>query len=255
VLKRRKGRHYDPIGFLFLWLAGVLSAQQAPAPAAITIAQAVEGAVRIYPSIRVTQEQMNAAAAGIRLARTAYLPRVDALAQVNRATRNTFYGLLLPQSVIPGVDGVPANNAGSVWDSSMGVLVTWEPFDFGLRAANVSAAASARARAQAAVTQTQYDVSVATADAFLTVFAAQQTSLAARAAVDSWQVLLNSIHALVGRATAAGSRRVESPGRASSRPDTTCPSRAGDRRRPRDAWSVFGNRWVRTESQSGQAGG
>ncbi len=49
---------------------------------------------------------MNAAAAGIRLAQTAYLPRVDGLAQFNRATRNTFYGLLLPQGIIPGVDGV-----------------------------------------------------------------------------------------------------------------------------------------------------
>ena len=75
---------------------------------------------------------------GIRLAQTAYLPRVDGLAQVNRATRNTFYGLLLPQGVIPGVDGVPANNLGSVWDSGLGVLVTWQPFDFGLRAANVA---------------------------------------------------------------------------------------------------------------------
>ena len=54
---------------------------------------------------------MNAAAAGIRLAQTAYLPRVDGLAQVNRATRNTFYGLLLPQGVIPGVDGVQSEQS------------------------------------------------------------------------------------------------------------------------------------------------
>ena len=85
----------------------------------VTLSQAVEGAVKNYPSIRVTQEQMNAAAAGIRLAQTAYLPRVDGLAQVNRATRNTFYGLLLPQGVIPGVDGIKANNLGSVWDSGL----------------------------------------------------------------------------------------------------------------------------------------
>ena len=120
-----------------------------------------------------------------------------ALAQVNRATRNTFYGLLLPQSVIPGVDGVPANNFGSVWDSGLGVLVTWQPFDFGLRAANVATATAARNQAQAAMNRTRYDVSVATADAFLTVVAAQQTAEAARAAVDSWQILLKSIHALV----------------------------------------------------------
>jgi outer membrane protein TolC len=140
---------------------------------------------------------MNAAAAGIRLAQTAYLPRVDALAQVNRATRNTFYGLMLPQSIIPGVDGIPANNLGSVWDSGLGVLVTWQPFDFGLRAANVAAATAGRARAQATVARTQYDISVAAADAYLTVIAAQQTAQAARAAVESWQVLLTTTHALV----------------------------------------------------------
>jgi outer membrane protein TolC len=178
-------------------LAGALAAQQAAPPAALTLGQAVDGALKNYPSIRVTQEQMNAAAAGIRLAQTAYLPRVDGLVQVNRATRNTFYGLLLPQGVIPGVDGVPANNLGSVWDSGLGVLVTWQPFDFGLRAANVAAAEAARSQTQAAMNRTRFEVSVATADAFLTVVAAQQAAEAARASVESWQVFLKSIHALV----------------------------------------------------------
>lgn len=179
--------------FLCLPFAVSTFAQQAP----LTIRQAVENAVRNYPSIRVTQEQMNAAAAGIRLAQTAYLPRVDTLAQVNRATRNTFYGLLLPQGVIPGVDGVQADNLGSVWDSGIGILVSWQPFDFGLRAANVAAATAGRERAQAAANRTQFDISVAAADAFLTVIAAEQTAQAARAAVESWQTILTTTHALV----------------------------------------------------------
>lgn len=179
-----------------LAVLGTASAQTPPP--ALTLSQAVDGALKNYPSIKVTQEQMNAAAAGIRLARTAYLPRVDGLAQANRATRNTFYGLLLPQGVIPGVDGVKANNLGSVWDSGVGILVSWQPFDFGLRAANVAAATAAHSQAEAAVNRTRYDVSVATADAFLTVIAARQTAEAARASVDSWQVLLKSIHAQVG---------------------------------------------------------
>ena len=175
----------------------LLAAQPAAQPGEMTIAQAVEDAQRNYPSIRVTEEQMHAAAAGIRLAQTAYLPRVDGLFQLNRATRNTFYGLLLPQGVIPGVDGVKVNNLGSVWDSGAGVLVTWQPFDFGLRRANVAVATATRDQAQAAVTRTRYDVSVATADAFLTAIAAQQTAEAARAAAESWRILLRSIHALV----------------------------------------------------------
>jgi outer membrane protein len=155
--------------------------------------------LRNYPSVRVTQEQMNAAAARIRLAQTAYLPRIDGLGQVNRATRNNVFGLLLPQNVVPSISGpvLGANNFGTVWGSALGVLVTWQPFDFGLRRANIAAATAVRDQSQATVNRTRFDVSVATADAFLTEIAAGQTADAARAAVESWQVLLRTIHAQV----------------------------------------------------------
>ncbi len=120
----RVGALSEPRHALFLSicvLALPAFAQQMPPAAGMTVAQAVEQALRSYPAIRVTQEQVNAAAAGIRLAQTAYLPRVDAVAQVNRATRNAFYGLLLPQGVIPPVGGVASDNFGSVWDSGVGV--------------------------------------------------------------------------------------------------------------------------------------
>src|ERR1700730_12673290 len=125
-----------------------LPGQQTP----LTITAAVESAVSNYPSIRISQEQINAAAAGIQLARTAYLPRVDALAQANRATRNNVFGLLLPQNVIPSMSGpvIGTNNFGSVWGSAVGGLVAWEPFDFGLRGANVAVARAARAQSEAA---------------------------------------------------------------------------------------------------------
>ena len=229
-------------------------AQPAAPPAGLTIGQAVEEALRNYPSIRVTQEQMNAAAAGIRLAQTAYLPRVDGLAQVNRATRNTFYGLLLPQGVIPGVDGVPANNLGSVWDSGVGVLVTWQPFDFGLRAAKVAAATAMRNQAEAAVNRTRYDVSVATADAFLTVIAAQQTAEAAGAAVDSWQVLLTSIHALVAAQLRPGRGRIASASGVGGRADPGRSGRASHRRRSLHGGAIRGPRPVSVDSESREAG-
>ena len=182
---------------LVLTAAALLTAQQASPPAELTVAQAVEAALRNYPSIRVTQEQMNAAAAGIRLAQTAYLPRVDGLAQVNRGSRNTFYGLLLPQSIIPSVAGVKGDNFGTVFDSGAGVLVAWQPFDFGLRRANVATAEAARDQAQATQNRTRYEVSAATADAFLTVVAARETAGVAQAAVEAWQILQRSTHALV----------------------------------------------------------
>jgi outer membrane protein TolC len=182
----------------------------APLPAQLTLAQAVEEALHNYPAVRVSQEQINAAAAGIRLARTAYLPRVDAVAQVNRATRNNVFGLLLPtQGVIPSMSGpvIGSNNFGTAWGSAVGGLVTWEPFDFGLRRANVAAAAAARAQTEAALKRTQFDVAVATADAYLTLAAAQETVRAAQAGVERGETILRTIQALVNAELRPGADR------------------------------------------------
>src|SRR6476469_2126390 len=81
-----------------VYVGDVAAAQTAPQQ--MNLQQAVDAAVRNYPSIRVSSEQMEAAAAAIELARTAYLPRADVLAQINRGTRNNVFGLLLPQSAI-----------------------------------------------------------------------------------------------------------------------------------------------------------
>jgi len=181
--------------------SSVVSAQQAPPPATsgMTIAQAVDAALRHYPSIAVSQEQIKAAAAGIDLAQNAYLPRVDSLIQINRATRNNVFGLLTPQSVIPSISGPVLGTSGfeSVWGSAAGALVTWEPFDFGLRGAGKSAAEAAKARSTASLARSELDVSVAAADAYLTLIAAQDTQRAAQAGVDRAEVLVRSVRARV----------------------------------------------------------
>ena len=179
-------------GWLFLIAVGAVRAQP------LTIAQAVETALRNYPSVKVSQEQIAAAAAGIQLARTAYLPRIDGLAQVNRATRNNVFGMLLPQSVVPSISGpvLGTNNLGTAWGSAIGALVTWEPFDFGLRRANVAAAEASRAQSEAALKRTEYEIAIAAADAFLTLAAAQETVQAANAGVTRNETVSRTIHAL-----------------------------------------------------------
>src|SRR5437870_2015480 len=188
-------------------------AQQEQVPSGLTIAQAVESALRNYPLVSVSQEQVNATAAGIDLARTAYLPRVDSLAQFNRATRNNVFGLLFPQSVIPSMTGpvLGTNNFGSVWGSAVGALVTWEPFDFGLRRASVSAATTAKTRSEATLKRTQLDVAAAAADAYLTLAAAQETVRAAQAGVDRAEVLVRSVRALVNAQLRPGADASSAP--------------------------------------------
>lgn len=168
-------------------------AQQSP----LSLDQTVQLALTKYPSVRASLEQVSAAAAEINLARTAYLPRADLLGQVNRATRNNVFGLLLPQSVIPSVSGpvLGTNDLTSVWGSAVGVLVTWEPFDFGLRKANVQLAAAGRTRREADLSVTRLEVSTAAADAFLTLLAAQQTVSAARAGVERGRLVDQTVRA------------------------------------------------------------
>jgi outer membrane protein TolC len=179
-----------------VFLITEFTAAQAPP---LTLGQAVDAAVQTYPAVRSSLEQVSAAAAGINLARTAYLPRADALAQVNRATHNNVFGQLFPQSVLPSMTGpvLGTNSLNSVWGTAIGGLVSWEPFDFGLRKANVDVANSVHGKLDAQVNVTKLQVATAAADAFLTILAAQETVTAARAGVDRATVLNQTVETLV----------------------------------------------------------
>ncbi len=152
----------------------------------LTISQAVQQAMEQYPSTKVNEEQIKAAAAGVQLSRLAYLPKADAIAQVNRATRNNVYGMLLQQQVISPISGPPlAANAGTnVWGTAVGFLVSWEPFDFGLRAATTGVSSVAQRRAEAGLKRTRFEVAAMTADAYLTLLAAEQALASANAGRD-----------------------------------------------------------------------
>src|SRR6476661_8821492 len=97
-----------------------------PSQAQLTLEQAVSQATTKYPSIQVSLERVSAAAAGINLARTSYLPHVDFLGQINRATHNNVFGLMLPQPlpVISSISGpvLRTNSLGNVWGTAVGGL-------------------------------------------------------------------------------------------------------------------------------------
>ncbi len=116
-----------------------------PAPETLSLDQAMQYAVDHYPAVRAALETSAASAAGVRVARAGYLPRLDSLWQSNRATANNVFGQVLPQSVMPAMSGpvLPAASGQSVWGSATGALFSWEPVDFGLRAAVVAGAQAA----------------------------------------------------------------------------------------------------------------
>jgi hypothetical protein len=83
----------------------------------LTIEEAVQRALDRYPSVKVSSAAVNAAAAGIRIARTAYLPKLDATAGINRATRNNVFGLLFPSQIIAPISGpvLGTNDLDTAW--------------------------------------------------------------------------------------------------------------------------------------------
>jgi outer membrane protein len=164
-----------------------------------TLEEAINFAVQNYPAVRVAAARGAAARAGVDLARTSYLPRLDSVWQSNRATRNNIFGLLFPQPVVSSISGpaLPSTSGDSVWGSAAGLLFSWEPYDFGFRRATVAEARATQARAAAQGALTRLDVAVAAADAFLTLLAAQQTVRAAQADVERREVLAESVRVLV----------------------------------------------------------
>lgn len=172
---------------------------QVAGAAVFTFDQALQYAVDHYPTVRAALEQINASTAGVSVAKSAYLPRLDSLWQSNRGTVNNVFGQVLPQSVIPAMSGPVLNSAsgGSVWGSAIGALFSWEPFDFGLREATVANAEAALARARAGEALTRLDVQTAVGSTFLSLVGAQRAVEALQADVDRRDLLSRAIHTLV----------------------------------------------------------
>lgn len=167
-------------------------------PKALTLEDALNYALQHYPAVRASLEQVSVARAGVTLARTQYLPQLNGVYQVSRATQNQVDGIWLPTPITPSVEGPISPSSGqSFWGSQAEVLFSWEPLDFGLRSAKVDQARSAEAKSQVDLALTKLQVASAVGNYFLLAVANQQVVLAAQANVDRWQMFDKSIHVLV----------------------------------------------------------
>jgi outer membrane protein TolC len=119
--------------------------------------------------------------------------------QTNRATANNIYGLLLPQGIIPSISGpvIASDNTRSAWGSAGGSLISWQPFDFGVRAAQVNAAKQGAQAADAGFALTKLDVAALTANAYFDLAGAEQLATTAQANVERLQVFARAVHVLV----------------------------------------------------------
>jgi outer membrane protein len=171
---------------------------QQSVPTPITLTLAIQKAEANYPAIRAAQERQEAARDAIGLAKTAYLPRADLLWQANRAITNKPNIVSLPQGTVP-IPTPPARAATgrSDWNTVTGVLLAWQPFDFGARRAQVGVAEFGYKSAEHAADLSRLDVASAAAGAYLDVTTAQQMVLVQQANVDRMEAFAKSVHVLV----------------------------------------------------------
>lgn len=164
-----------------------------------TIAQAVDMALRNYPSIAAHESRQKAVAAKVTLARTEYLPRLNLFVQELRGSTNNVLGILFPPLSIPQVAGrlnAPISFS-SVWASNASAFSSWELIDFGLRHQQVKLAKAETEEAGAGVVLTKFQVTCAAAEAFFALLASHQEVVAQKANADRMRVFSTSVHSMV----------------------------------------------------------
>lgn len=181
-------------------ISETLYGQSVSAPSSpFTLVQAIQFGLEHYPSVRMSLARVAAAKSGIDLTRTAYLPRIDIGYQGSNATFNNVSGIFFPNNFTLPISGADLQRKAysGTWGSAAGVAVGWEPFDFGLRAANVETARAAERQGAAEVTLTKLDVGVGVGEAFFTVIIADQAVLAMQANVERRRVFAETVAVLV----------------------------------------------------------
>ena len=186
--------------FCFLLTTGLLAqgSPPAPRPGPLTLKNAVDFAARNYPDIRAALAEISESESAIDAAKTAYLPEAILRFEVNRATRNNVFGLIFPNGAFPAISGPVLEEATiqSTFGSAGGLFFSWEPFDFGLRKAQVGVAEAERLQAEVGRAVTEYEVSLAVVSAYLQVMANRQAVAAAQATVERMEVFAKIVGVL-----------------------------------------------------------
>ncbi|HBP89602.1 MAG TPA: TolC family protein, partial [Nitrospiraceae bacterium] len=179
---------------------------QSLSPDFLTLSQAIDYALEHYPSVRESLAKHKEAQSGIDLAETNYFPRVEIGVQGTRSTFNNVSGMFFPNSFFQPISGpdLGRNSYSSSWGSAAGILLAWEPFDFGLRSAQVSTAQTMERHSQAFIRLTQLEVALAVGDAYIDVVMAQESRQALSANLDRRVVFGKTVAVLVRNQLRAG---------------------------------------------------
>jgi outer membrane protein len=173
-----------------------------------TLSAAVDTAIKNFPTLRNVRAHINRTDADVSLARTAYLPSLDVLAQEIRSTTNNIPGTIFPQplNVVPMQTG-EANDTSSmksVFASNYGVNFSWLVYDWGQRHSRVVVARTQQSEANANFRLAELDVAAAAAEAYLGTVEAREAIKAQQATVDRMQAWNLIVHTQVDKGLRPG---------------------------------------------------
>jgi len=159
-------------------------------PSPLTLEGAVKYALARQPSSRAAGAIEAGEEAGLKYARTNYLPELDLSAQETRATANNVPGLFL---LMPGFPTIEENKNGgefgsSAWNSSASLFLSKDVAGLLREMALVDVALAQRERATAGLGADKLTVAFGAAEAFMGEVAAAETVRAAQAGVERARV-------------------------------------------------------------------
>jgi outer membrane protein TolC len=157
---------------------------------AVTIREAVDIALRNYPTIAHRTYKLRAATANVALAKTQWLPNLNLDVQEGLISANRIASTVMNN--VSGFDTVPVDSGPPstyrslrpITNSLQGANFNWLLVDGGLRHANDNFAYADQRTARADLRLTQLDVAFDAADAFLAAVASKQVIRSTKAALE-----------------------------------------------------------------------
>src|SRR5947208_1895665 len=151
----------------------------------MTLDEAVARALASHPRLRASHATERAADARADEARARELPSLGASAEINRSTGNTPPGAFFPTTGFPPVAGAPRGRAfdDGFWQTGVSVWASWDVTSLARQAAALDAALAAKGEAEQATHVRELETAYATADAFIALLAAHESSRPAKASL------------------------------------------------------------------------
>lgn len=167
----------------------------------LALDDAVAYALAHHPTVQARTAAAAAQRAEVAVARTGYLPQVDASLQINVGTGNVLRGPLLPMLDIPAVSGPPTGR--SLSDFSFGTVVgvgaSWDALGLVEQIAQVDAALASEQQARAGIAVQRLAVAYTAADQFLDLLSRDEIVRAATASVERARALAKIVDVLVAQ--------------------------------------------------------